>query len=271
MIVKAYLQRQCQTLDRIDVELLICRALGVPRSWLLGHDLDELSPAQQARCDALIERRRLGEPVAHILGEREFWDFTLAINATTLIPRPDTEVLVEAALALKPNASMIADLGTGTGAVAIALARELPNATVLAGEYSGDAAQLAQQNIAANAAHRVHLWQGSWLDAIADESLDMVVSNPPYIDAEDHHLFEGDVRFEPSSALVAEKAGLADIMCIAKQAQSVLKADGWLAVEHGWDQEHSVAQIFAKFGYLNIRCQYDYGGNPRVTLGQKAC
>lgn len=271
MIVKAYLQQQCETLDRIDVELLICRALSVPRSWLLGHDLDELSAAQHNDCEQLMQRRRNGEPVAHILGEREFWDFTLAVNASTLIPRPDTEVLVEAALALAPSGGVLADLGTGTGAVAIALARELPSATVFAGEHSGAAAQLAQQNIDCNAPQRVHLWQGSWLDAVADHSLDMVVSNPPYIDAKDHHLFEGDVRFEPSSALVAAQSGLADIVCIAKQAQQVLKPSGWLLVEHGWDQEQSVAKIFADCGYHNIRCQYDYGGNPRITLGQIAC
>ncbi|WP_119394221.1 peptide chain release factor N(5)-glutamine methyltransferase [Salinibius halmophilus] len=271
MIVKQFIMQHSQRLARIDVELLLCEALAVPRSWLLAHDLDELSEADAARANTLIARRQQGEPVAHILGRRDFWDFSLEVTPATLIPRPDTEVIVEAALARIGHHAKVADIGTGTGAIAIAIARECPSATVFAGEFSLAAAQLAQRNIANNAPQKVSLWQGSWLAAIADNSLDMIVSNPPYIDQNDQHLSEGDVRFEPLSALVADNSGLADIQQIAQQAKVVLKPGGWLLLEHGWDQAVRVAELLQELGYKKVQGVRDYGGNDRVTLGRRPC
>lgn len=271
MNVKALIDQYARQLARVDLEVLISHALAVPRSWLLAHDLDVLNDAQISACQQLIERRLTGEPVAHIVGYRDFWTFRLAVNPSTLIPRPDTEILVEAALERLPDDGWVVDVGTGTGAVALALAVEKPRATVLAGELSTPACALAKQNIAAIAPTKVSLWQGSWLAAIAGESLDMVVSNPPYIDGQDNHLQQGDVRFEPASALVAPKQGLADIGQLAKQALVCLKPGGWLLFEHGYDQGEVCQHILRALGYQNVAGRRDYGGQARVTLGRKSC
>lgn len=271
MIVKQFILHYCQQLARIDVELLLCHALSKPRSWLLAHDLDSLTLAQQRQAQALIERRLAGEPVAYILGYRDFWDVRVEVSPDTLIPRPDTEVLVETALPLLEAKAVVADVGTGTGAIAIAIAREKPLAHVLACDFQFGAAQLAARNSLRTTNGRVAVWQGSWLTAIAPASLDMVVGNPPYIDASDPHLGQGDVRFEPRSALVAANQGLADIALIAEQALTVLKPGGWLLLEHGWQQGSAVAGLFNHLGYQQVRSVDDYGGNPRVTLGRHAC
>ncbi len=230
----------------------------------------------QTAFERVFDERLTGKPIAHILGEREFWSLPIKVNASTLIPRPDTEVLVEQAIELlagnaKPR---ILDLGTGTGAIALALAHEFPAARVTALEANLDAVSLAKQNAANLKKDNVTVLHGSWYsdDAIASLAalapFDMLVSNPPYIDEADPHLDEGDVRFEPKSALVAPDNGLADIRAITQLAKQLLEKDGYLLVEHGWQQKEAVQLIFVQAGFKNVNTVNDYGGNPRVTLGQ---
>ncbi|WP_107851587.1 peptide chain release factor N(5)-glutamine methyltransferase [Oceanimonas marisflavi] len=252
----------------LDADVLLCHVLGKPRSFLLAWPEFEVSGQQQAELAALVARRRAGEPVAHLTGQREFWSLMLEVSPDTLIPRPDTEVLVEAALARLPEGpARVVDLGTGTGAIALSIKSERPLDTVLAVEFNPQAAALARRN-ATRLGLAVEVRQGSWLKPLAGLTFDMIVSNPPYINAADPHLAEGDVRFEPLSALVADEEGLADIRHIAGCAPAHLVAGGWLLVEHGWQQGEAVQQIFIDNGFEKVTTLRDYGGQDRVTLGQ---
>ena len=255
---------------RLDVEVLLSHVLGRPRTWLYTWPEYELSAEEQREFDSLLARRCAGEPVAHLTGEREFWSLSLKVNPSTLIPRPDTELLVETALSLCPREELRAlDLGTGTGAIALALASERPRWQIVAAEKSPDALALAKENRTALGFANVELVQSDWFSAIAPQTFDLIISNPPYIDAADPHLVEGDVRFEPRSALVAGREGFADIDQIAQGATSYLRAGGWLLVEHGWQQAAAVREIFAAAGLKNIESRKDYSGWERITLGQK--
>ncbi|OYD26300.1 peptide chain release factor N(5)-glutamine methyltransferase [Oceanimonas baumannii] len=252
----------------LDADVLLCHVLNKPRSFLLAWPEFDVSARQQAELAALISRRRAGEPVAHLTGQREFWTLMLEVTPDTLIPRPDTEILVEAALARLPGRpARVVDLGTGTGAIALSIKSERPADTVLAVEFSPQAAALARRN-AARLELEVEVREGSWLAPLAGLTFDMIVSNPPYIDAADPHLAEGDVRFEPLSALVADDAGLADILHIAGSAPAHLVAGGWLLVEHGWQQGEAVHSVFTDNGFEQVTTLRDYGGQDRVTLGQ---
>ncbi|MDP5292689.1 peptide chain release factor N(5)-glutamine methyltransferase [Oceanimonas sp. CHS3-5] len=252
----------------LDADVLLCHVLNKPRSFLLAWPEYEVPAQQQDTLSQLVARRQAGEPVAHLTGQREFWSLMLEVSPDTLIPRPDTEVLVEAALARLPEGpARVVDLGTGTGAIALSLKSERPLDTVLAVEFNLQAAALARRN-AARLGLEVEVREGSWLAPLTGLTFDMIVSNPPYIDATDPHLAQGDVRFEPLSALVAEDQGLADIRHIASRAPAHLVAGGWLLVEHGWQQSEAVQSIFIDNGFEQVTTLRDYGGQDRVTLGR---
>lgn len=272
---------------RLDAELLLAHSLQVSRTYLFTWSDKLLDSQQQMAFDALLQQRVQGRPIAHILGEREFWGLTLKVTADTLIPRPDTETLVEVALELRQQtqntsstsdrepenkidqAWSILDLGTGSGAIALALKSECPHCSVTAVDFSDKALQVALEN-ALSLKLDVNFLQSDWFSAIsATQLFDCIVSNPPYIETADPHLLEGDVRFEPITALTSGQDGLEDIRKITDQAWSFLKPGGWLLIEHGYHQADSVAEIFKTDHYSNVRCIKDLGGNPRVTLGQK--
>lgn len=207
--------------------------------------------------------------MAHLVGEREFWSLPLYVSAATLIPRPDTECLVEQALARLPAAACsVLDLGTGTGAIALALATERPDCAVTAVDVMPDAVALAQRNVERLGVTNVTVLQSSWFSALGDRAYAMIVSNPPYIDEHDPHLAQGDVRFEPLTALVAANAGLADLERIVTTSRKHLLSGGWLLVEHGWTQGEAVRALFTEAGYAAVETCRDYGGNERLTLGQ---
>ena len=256
---------------RADADALLCHLLECRRGYLMTWPEHELDAAQQATLAGWLARRLQGEPIAHLIGEREFWSLPLKVSPATLIPRPDTEVLVEQALARLPGGPCaLLDLGTGTGAIALALKSERPDADVWAVDRMPAAAALARTNSAALGLP-IEVRDGSWFAPLSDAPrFAMIVSNPPYIDGTDPHLHEGDVRFEPRSALVAEEQGLADIRLIVTQAPAHLVPGGWLLLEHGWDQGEAVRQLLLQQGYVQVETVRDYGDNERVTLGRLA-
>ncbi|MCH8553004.1 MAG: peptide chain release factor N(5)-glutamine methyltransferase, partial [Natronospirillum sp.] len=224
----------------VDTDYLLCHVLQRTRTWLMTWPEAPLSEDQQSEFKDLLQRRAGGEPVAHITGTCGFWTLQLTVDASTLIPRPDTETLVEATLELlgerRQHPLYLADLGTGTGAIALALASECPDWRVIGIDAVPEAVQLAKRNAERNGLQRVPFLLGDWAEPLADHSLDVLVSNPPYIRADDPHLEQGDVRFEPRSALVAGADGLTDLRLIIQQGVRVLRAGGWLLLEHGHDQ-----------------------------------
>lgn len=258
---------------RADADVLLCHLLGCRRSYLMTWPERELDAAQQATLQGWLARRLNGEPIAHLVGEREFWSLRLKVSPATLIPRPDTEVLVEQALTRIPQGPCaVLDLGTGTGAIALALKCERPEVDVWAVDRMADAAALARENSVALGLP-IEVRDGSWFEPLGEPDRDntprfaVIVSNPPYIDGADPHLEQGDVRFEPRSALVADDAGLADIRHIVAYAPAYLLTDGWLLLEHGWDQGEAVRQLLRDGGYREVATVRDYGDNDRVTLG----
>lgn len=257
---------------RLDTELLLAEAMSTSREYLLTWPAREIDPTAQQLFEVLFARRAKGEPLAYILGSKDFWDFRLQVNPDVLIPRPETELLVECALALVEQqlckAGQIVDLGTGSGALAIALARELPRSEVLAVDRSAAALELATLNAAQLGASNVRFREGSWCEGLASASVDLIVSNPPYVAAGDSHLQQGDLRFEPDMALVAGDAGLGDIKTIIAQAPVVLRANGWLLVEHGYLQGTDVKGIFIERGFQHVEGKQDLAGHDRVTFGQ---
>jgi len=255
---------------RRDAEILLEHVTGKARTYLLAFGETLLTPEQEAQLAALLARRKTGEPVAHLTGEREFWSLPLYVSAATLIPRPDTECLVEQALARLPDGPCrILDLGTGTGAIALALASERPDCQVTAVDVMPDAVALAQRNLARLGFSNVQINQSSWFSALAQHAFEMIVSNPPYIDEHDPHLSQGDVRFEPLTALVAANDGLADIEHIITTAREHLVPGGRLLLEHGWTQGAAVRALYSAAGYASVETCRDYGGNERLTLGKK--
>lgn len=254
---------------QVDAELLLCCALDKPRSHLYSWPERLLSPSEHSCFESLLERRVLGEPMAYILGKRDFWTLTLHINRHVLIPRPETELLVETALLLAPtrDAIRVADLGTGSGAIALALASERPDWQIVATDRSVDALMVASDNATRLGIRNVEFRRGSWCAALPDGQFDMIVSNPPYIDPHDPHLSQGDLRFEPASALAAENNGFADIRSISAQASAHLKPGGWVALEHGWAQGPAVAAILQQDGFTEVKTLKDLQGHDRVTIG----
>lgn len=254
---------------RLDAELLLAHALGQSRSYLRTWPEREPSAAQCAAFAALLARRRTGEPVAYLLGRQGFWSLDLEVAPHTLIPRPDTELLVETALALGPGGpARVLDLGTGTGAIALALACERPAWQVLGVDRVSEAVQLAERNRARLGLGNARFVESVWFSTLGGERFALIVGNPPYIAADDRHLSEGDVRFEPASALVAGEDGLDDIRRIVAEAPEHLEAGGWLLLEHGYDQAEAVRALFAARGFAAVESRRDLGGHQRITLGQ---
>ncbi|ANI82761.1 peptide chain release factor N(5)-glutamine methyltransferase [Kosakonia oryzae] len=263
-------QLQTSESPRRDAEILLGFVTGKTRTFILAFGETRLTAEQQQQLDALLARRALGEPVAHLVGEREFWSLPLFVSPATLIPRPDTECLVEQALNRLPaSPCRILDLGTGTGAIALALASERPDCHVTAVDVVAEAVALAQRNAEHLAITNVEILQSRWFSALAGQQFAMIVSNPPYIDEQDPHLAQGDVRFEPLSALVAADHGLADLQTIICDARRFLLPGGWLLLEHGWQQGAAVRSLFSQYGWQEVETCRDYGGNERLTLGKQ--
>ncbi|WP_019615073.1 peptide chain release factor N(5)-glutamine methyltransferase [Psychromonas ossibalaenae] len=249
----------------LDAQVLLAFVLAKETVYLMTWPERDLTREQKSRFEALISQRVNGVPVAHLTGTREFWSLALKVNNSTLIPRPDTEILVETALEFCPQDAHILDLGTGTGAIALALASELPQAQCLGIDFSRDAVALANENKQLLEMANVTFKQSDWFADVGGE-FDLIVSNPPYIDQNDHHLEQGDVRFEPLSALVAEQSGLSDIRLIAEQARQYLKKQAMLIIEHGFEQGAAVREILNGYGYSQVQTKKDYGGNDRITM-----
>lgn len=251
-----------------EARRMLLEVLDISATTLMLYPERELSESQLLQLSPILNRRLTGEPLAHILGYWYFWDFKLAVAPCTLIPRPDTELLVEQSLALPlPAKAKVLDLGTGTGAIALALAKEKPHWTVTGVDLQPEAVQLAKQNVQLMALANCQIKQSSWFAAVTGEQFDLIVSNPPYIDAEDPHLVLGDVRFEPDSALVAPEQGLADIRHICTQAPQYLTPSGWLWLEHGYQQSDAVQQILTDAGFTSVQSVKDYGGQWRISGG----
>ena len=253
---------------RLDAELLLSHVTGLSRTSFRTWPEREIPNAHAEAFEALVQERVAGRPVAHLLGQQEFWSLPLKVSASTLIPRPDTECLVEAALGLPlPRRARVLDLGTGTGAIALALASEHPEWQITACDAVAEAVELARENTDALGL-AVSVVQSSWFSELEAGRFDLIVANPPYIPDSDHHLTEGDVRFEPATALVSGSDGLDDLRLIVDQAPDWLVEDGWLLVEHGFDQAEAVAGLFHARGFKDVETRQDYGNRDRMTLGR---
>jgi len=255
---------------RLEAQILLQACLKVNRAWLLTHENDVPGDAAQAAFDALLQRRLVGEPIAYILGKREFYGLEFKVTPNTLIPRPDTETLVEAALenVSQDKSCRVLDLGTGTGAIAISIAKHRPLAQVTAVDQSEAALAVAQENARNQDVQNVQFDQSDWFSALAGQTFDVIVSNPPYIAEGDAHLSQGDLRFEPLAALASGKDGLNDIQLIISQAPQYLELQGWLMLEHGYDQSQQVAALMQDAGFGSISSFLDLSGLYRVTAGR---
>ena len=257
-------------IDVVDAEHLLLHVLARPRSWLFAHADDAVTATEAAAFRALVERRAQGEPVAYLTGTQGFWSLELAVTPATLIPRPETERLVELALERLPAgvAVRVADLGTGSGAIALAIARERPQAQVIATDASAAALEVARANAERNRVRNVQFRQGDWLAPLAGERFDLIASNPPYIADGDPHLSAGDLRFEPPTALSSGADGLDAIRVIVRDARAMLQPGGWLLLEHGWDQGDAVRALLQGGGYGDVATEQDLEARDRISLGR---
>lgn len=254
---------------RLDAEWLLAAALGKPASYLRTWPEREVPAEVAARFAADLARRRAGEPVAYILGRQGFWSLDLEVAPATLIPRPDTELLVETALALLPASdAAVLDLGTGTGAIALALAAERPAWRLTGVDRVAEAVGLAERNGRRLGLGNAAFLQSDWFSALDGRRFALIASNPPYIAADDPHLVLGDVRFEPASALVAGADGLDDIRLIVTQAPEHLESGGWLLLEHGFEQAAAVRELLNARGFVSVESRRDLGGHERISLGR---
>ena len=257
---------------RLDAEVLLVQVLGWSRARLLAHPGASLDPASARRFEALVERRRGGEPIAYLTGRREFWSLDFIVTPDTLIPRPETEHLVEAVLGVVSpgDTATIADIGTGTGAVALALGHERPGAFVIGSDRSQAAVAVARANAARLDIGNVSFIVADACAALAPAHWSVIVSNPPYVAENDPHLTTGDVRFEPPEALVSGPRGLTMLETLARQGPARLARGGWLVLEHGRDQGSAVRALLSGAGLGAIETARDLAGNERVTLGRRA-
>lgn len=274
VLCKAQLCLKDSDSPRADAEILLAHVLGKARSYFVAWPEVLLSAHDVVVFEGLIARRAAGEPVAYLIGSRGFYGLDLTVSPAVLIPRPETELLVEAALERLPKKTCrVADLGTGSGAIALALANELkierPDAQVVAVDASPEALAVAQEN-ARNLNLAVDFRLGDWCSGLADEMFDLIVSNPPYIREDDVHLAQGDVRFEPALALASGADGLDAIRAIIACAPAHLKPGGWLLFEHGYDQAEAVAGLLRAAGWLAVESLIDLQGHARVTLGRRS-
>lgn len=277
MTIIASLLRSAELPDsptaRLDVELLLAAALGKPRSFLHTWPERIVSSEAALKFASYLQRRQTGEPVAYILGQQGFWKLDLEVAPHTLIPRPETEMLVEAALELVPAfaQSQVLDLGTGTGAIALALASERPAWQVTAVDRVLEAVALAERNRQRLQLDNAKVLSSHWFGSLEGKRFDLIISNPPYIADEDPHLVTGDVRFEPNSALVAGADGLDDLRLIIDQAPVHLNPEGWLLLEHGYDQGAAVRDLLSSHGFEKIQTRRDLGDHERITFGRLPC
>ena len=254
----------------LESAILLSHALQKDRSWLFAWPEKQLSAEQQQLFEIYIERRLAGEPVSYITGTREFWGLQLKVSPDTLIPRPDTELLVETALDKLPGeTACVLELGTGTGAISAALAKERPSWEIYATDVNEQALSVAQHNFETHNL-TIHSILSNWFEKIPDKQFDLIISNPPYIEADDPHLQQGDLRFEPAQALASGADGLDAIRAILNGASRFLADHGWLMLEHGYNQGNAAFSLFQKAGFSNIETLDDLSGNNRTTIGQKA-
>src|SRR5450830_558171 len=278
---QAVLQAQQQLVNKLQIEPSTARIEAIAllnhvmqqssRAWFLAHESDALQANNHAEFQALLSRRLGGEPIAYILGMREFYGLKLKVTPDTLIPRPDTETLVEAALAKIPKQQpySILDLGTGTGAIALAIASQHPEISVTAVDASVAALNVAIENAAALNINNVSFVLSNWFASLQGQRFDLIVSNPPYIEKDDDHLRQGDLRFEPLSALASGADGLDDIRSIIKMAPEHLNPNGWLMFEHGYNQAPEVAHLLEVAGFCEVSHAYDIAGIARVSIGMR--
>lgn len=256
--------------DRVDAEVLLAYALSKPRSWLISHADDQLSQEHALAYEVVIEQREAGEPIAYITGRRGFWSLDLEVTPDTLIPRPETELLVELALARVPTGvpCKVLDLGTGSGAIALAIARERPNAAVVATDANIETLAVAQRNAQRHHIGNVSFVHGDWFTPLGDRRFDVIVSNPPYVENADPHLEQGDLRFEPRRALASGSDGLDDIRRIVRDAGLHLSPGGWLLFEHGWNQGDTVRALLDAAGFAELSTVRDLEQRDRVSFGR---
>lgn len=267
--VRAALDEAAESIDAADVRALAMHAWGVSRAWLAANPREILTESQDARLDLLVAQRAIGHPVAYLVGRREFWSREFAVGPDVLIPRPDTETLVEAALARLAGNASACDLGTGSGAIAVTLACERREARVVATDASAAALAIARANALAHGA-TVDWREGSWFAPLQGEAFDLIVSNPPYVSARDAHLGQGDLRFEPRGALTdGSEDGLASLREIVAGAPGHLKPGGWILVEHGYDQAGACRSLLAAAGFNDLVSIADLAGIPRVAGGRR--
>ncbi len=275
--IKTLLAHAAETLTNhsdsplLDSEVLLGFVLGKPRTYLRAWCDNTLTDQQLATFEALLKQRQQGTPIAYLTGTREFWSRDFTVTPDVLIPRPDTELLIELSLDLIPKtiAVKLIDLGTGSGIIAVTLAAERPNAHVTAVDASLAALAVAKHNARLHQLTNIEFYQSDWFSNVPKSLFDLVISNPPYIDPDDEHLQQGDVRFEPQSALIADNQGLSDIQIIADKARRYLKPAGHLLIEHGYNQALQVQAIFNALAYDTVQSYQDLSGQPRVTYGQK--
>ncbi len=254
---------------RIDAEVLLCHVLQASRAFLYAHGDDKLSPVLDAQFDALIKARQTGQPVAYLTGTKEFWSLHFSVNTSTLIPRPETELLVETTLQLAPKETTdLLELGTGSGAISIALAHSRPHWRLTATDISDLALQTARANADQLSLTHIEFLNSDWFEDLPLKHFDIIVSNPPYIEDNDPHLNQGDLRFEPKNALASGPDGLNALRRIIFDATRFLKPQGFLLLEHGYQQAEAVKTLLQAQQFQNIMCHLDLQGHPRVTSAQ---
>jgi release factor glutamine methyltransferase len=257
----------CSDTAKLDAQVILAHVLEKDLTYLITWSDKVLSSQDNQTFEALLQRRLNGEPVAYVVGHKEFWSLPLAVAPSTLIPRPDTETIVELVLEQHQTPNLhVLDLGTGTGAIALALANENPTWKVTAVDCNDEAVKLAQGNAKRLEINNVTVLQSDWFNSLPKQQFNVIVSNPPYIDEQDEHLAQGDVRFEPKSALVASENGLADIRHIIDLGRTYLTKQGSMYIEHGYKQGQAVRQLFDKMGYSQVKTEQDLGGNDRITF-----